>query len=207
MEINKNVSLRDLNTFGLDVNAAYLTAVKNEQDLKPVLTDKFRDSMPTMILGGGSNILFSEDYQGLVIKNDIHGREVIRQDDQHVWVRLGAGENWHQVVLWAIENGWAGIENLSLIPGTVGAAPMQNIGAYGVELSSVFEHLEAIELSTAKSRKFEISDCDFGYRYSVFKGPLKDQFVITRVTLKLNKKPVFNISYGAVAQTLEKNGS
>jgi UDP-N-acetylmuramate dehydrogenase len=121
-------------------------------------------------------------------------------------VRLGAGENWHQCVLWAIQNDWAGIENLSLIPGTVGAAPMQNIGAYGVELCSVFESLEGTEISTGKTRVFKTPECDFGYRYSVFKGPLRDRYIITRVVLKLRKTPVFNVSYGAVSQTLEEMG-
>jgi len=162
--------------------------------------------VPLLILGGGSNILFSGDFQGLVIKNNIYGREILKQDSDYVWLRLGAGENWHQCVLWAIDHHWGGIENLSLIPGTVGAAPMQNIGAYGVELCSVFESLEAIEINSGKTREFDTSECDFGYRYSVFKGPLKDRYIITRVVLRLRKAPIFNVSYGAVSQTLEEMG-
>ena len=203
MTVKEHVSLREYNTFGLDASARFLVTVLSESDITEILQENIQ---PMMILGGGSNILFADDYPGLVIENKILGREILDEDTTSVRVRLGAGENWHQVVLWAIENGWGGIENLSLIPGTVGAAPMQNIGAYGVELSSVFSSLEAINLTTGESRVFEASDCDFGYRYSVFKGPAKGQYLITRVTLKLQKDPVFNTSYGAVANTLKEMG-
>jgi UDP-N-acetylmuramate dehydrogenase len=202
MIVKENVSLRKYNTFGIDIRARYLAAVQQESEISGLL----HQHQPLLILGGGSNILFSGDFPGLVIKNDIRGREIIRQDQEYAWVRLGAGENWHQCVLWAIQNDWAGIENLSLIPGTVGAAPMQNIGAYGVELCSVFESLEGTEISTGKTRVFKTPECDFGYRYSVFKGPLRDRYIITRVVLKLPKNPVFNVSYGAVSQTLEEMG-
>ena len=204
MLVQQNVSLTQFNTFGLEVTAKQFATVNQESDITNLLGGSDITNRSLLILGGGSNILFSGDFEGLVLKNSIMGREIVKEDQEYVWVRLGAGENWHQVVLWAIDHGWGGIENLSLIPGTVGAAPMQNIGAYGVELCSVFENLEAIELSTGHFKKFDAKDCDFDYRYSVFKGPLKGQFIITRVVLKLLKNPVHNISYGAVAQTLEE---
>ena len=201
MEVLENVSLKSLNTFGLAANTRYFAVVEKEADLLDIL-----DSPPTpmLVLGGGSNVLFSKDYQGLVLKNNLFGKEFIKQDSDYVWLRIGGGENWHDLVLWAIEQGWAGIENLSLIPGTVGAAPMQNIGAYGVELSSVFHSLEAIELATGKTKTFNQSDCRFGYRYSIFKGPLKGKYFISRVVLRLRKRPIFNTSYGAIAQTLKE---
>ena len=206
MEIQHNVSLKRHNTFGIDVTAKALVEIGQESDIFPLLEGPGFSSHSLLILGGGSNVLFSGDFDGLVVKNNILGREILKQDDDHVWVRLGAGENWHQVVLWAIENEWGGIENLSLIPGTVGAAPMQNIGAYGVELSSVFEYLEAVDLRNGQSARFNAENCEFGYRYSVFKGPLKGKYIITRVVLKLQKHPTFHVSYGAISQTLEELG-
>jgi len=205
MLIKENVSLKEFNTFGIEASARFMGELTDEGDLEKILK-QFNLPLRLLILGGGSNVLFSGDFEGLVIKNNIFGRELLREDQEYVWVRLGAGENWHQVVLWAIHHGWGGIENLSLIPGTVGAAPMQNIGAYGVELCTVFERLEAIDLDTLKTESFETNDCQFGYRYSVFKGPLKNRYMITRVVLRLHKNPVFNTSYGAVAQTLDSQG-
>lgn len=206
MVINENVSLREFNTFGIDVSARYLVAIDHERDLLKALVNAKDRALPLLVLGGGSNILFAQDYPGLILKNEILGKEVLKEDQDYVWVRVGAGENWHQVVLWAIDHGWGGIENLSLIPGTTGAAPMQNIGAYGVEICTIFSHLEAIRLDNGKVRKFEITECAFSYRYSAFKGPLKDQYMITRVVLRLRKRPTFNISYGAISQTLEDMG-
>ena len=206
MILEKNVSLKEYNTFDIAASARYLITIDHEKRIPEALEQGKQNALSMFILGGGSNILFSQDYDGLVIKNEILGKEIISEDPDHVWVKLGAGEVWHQVVVWAIERGWGGIENLSLIPGTVGAAPMQNIGAYGVEICEVFSHLEAIELTTGKSHTFGPTDCQFDYRYSVFKGSLKNQFIITRVVLKLNKNPHFNISYGAISQTLEEMG-
>jgi UDP-N-acetylmuramate dehydrogenase len=159
-----------------------------------------------LILGGGSNILFTKDYDGMVLKNEISGIKVLHEEPAYVYVKVGAGENWHSFVLHCIDLHWAGVENLSLIPGNVGAAPMQNIGAYGVELSSVFLSLEAFHLKEKKIVTFTAADCGFGYRESVFKNKLKDQFVILSVTFKLKKQPVFHTSYGAIEQELEKMG-
>ncbi len=158
------------------------------------------------ILGGGSNILLTRDIEALVIKIDIKGKELVREDEDHVWVKVGAGETWHEFVRYAISKNWAGIENLSLIPGTVGASPMQNIGAYGVEIKEVFDSLEAVDRKTGETVTFDHQKCQFGYRESIFKNEAKDQYIITHVTYKLNKKPTFNISYGAISQTLKAMG-
>ena len=157
-----------------------------------------------MVLGGGSNVLFTRNWLGLVAHMCIHGVEVVSESEDLVQVSVGAGENWHQLVQWAVENGYGGIENLSLIPGTVGAAPMQNIGAYGVELKDVFHSLEAMDLKTGKVVRFFKEDCSFGYRYSIFKGEQKGKFVITRVNLTLSKQPEVNTTYGAILQTLQE---
>lgn len=157
-----------------------------------------------MILGGGSNVLFTRGFSGIVAKNEIRGISTPKETQEDVLVSVGSGESWHQFVLWCVEKGYGGIENLSLIPGTVGAAPMQNIGAYGVELKEVFHSLEAYEIRSGKTVTFFKEDCHFDYRYSIFKGELKDQFVITKVTFLLSKNPVFNTSYGAIEETLRE---
>jgi len=202
MKIKENVSLKPYNTFGIEAGAARFAEVHSEVALIELLDAH----TPELILGGGSNILFHGDVQGLVIKNNILGKQVIDENDETVQVRFGAGENWHECVLWAIENGYGGIENLSLIPGTVGAAPMQNIGAYGVELKDVFVELEAVHLREKTQQTFNHAACKFAYRESVFKKELKGQFFITAVTLQLTKKNhKLNTSYGAIQTTLEKN--
>lgn len=203
MIIQKNTSLKPYNTFGLDVNAGFLVTIDSVDDLDEVYqTGRFR-SQKKMILGGGSNVLFTRGFTGVVAKNEMKGIELVKERDDNVFVSVGAGESWHQFVLWCIEKGYGGVENLSLIPGTVGAAPMQNIGAYGVELKDVFYSLEAYEIKTGKVISFFKEDCKFGYRQSVFKKGLKDQFVITKVTFILNKKPTFNLSYGNLKDTID----
>ena len=162
--------------------------------------------MPPLILGGGSNILFKDDVSSLVLKNEIPGLYVVKEDADHVYVRAGAGENWHGFVKFCLQHNWAGVENLSLIPGCVGASPMQNIGAYGVEIKAVFEELEAWHLQEKEIHVFRAADCAFGYRESVFKGKYRNQYVILNVTYRLNKKPHFNTSYGAIEQELERMG-
>jgi UDP-N-acetylmuramate dehydrogenase len=157
-------------------------------------------------LGGGSNLLLMDDFEGMVLKIDIKGIEKIEEDADSVYIKAGAGENWHSFVMHCIENGWAGVENLALIPGCVGATPMQNIGAYGVEIKSVFHELTAWHIEEKCNYTFTLKDCAFGYRDSVFKHKYKDQFVILNVTYRLNKKPVFNISYGAIEQELQRMG-
>jgi len=162
--------------------------------------------MKTLILGGGSNILFTKNFDGIVLKNEIKGIEKVKEDDESVYIKAGAGENWHSFVLYCIKNNWAGIENLSLIPGNVGASPMQNIGAYGVEIREVFHELKAFHLHEKTNYSFALKDCEFGYRESIFKRRYKNEFVILNVTYRLNKTPAFNTSYGAIEQELEKMG-
>ncbi len=204
MNLQENFSLKSFNTFGIDAWCAQFCEIKDLDTLHEVIQSPELKETPMLILGGGSNILFTKNFDGLVIKNSLLGIQKLREDDEHVWVKAGAGEVWHELVLFCIENNLAGIENLSLIPGLVGAAPMQNIGAYGVELESVFESLEAINIHTGEESFFRKNFCEFGYRESVFKEKLKNKFIITSVTLRLNKKPVFNTSYGAIRETLEK---
>lgn len=201
--IRENVSLKPYNTFGIKANGRYFTKIHSEQNLRALLTDFALPVSKILVIGGGSNVLLLHNFDGLVIHNQISGIQQIREDDQHVWVQVGAGENWHQFVMYCIRHNLAGIENLSLIPGDVGAAPMQNIGAYGVEIKQVFEELTAIELQTGKQIKFNYSDCQFGYRNSIFKNKYKNQFIITTVTFRLNKHPTYEISYGAIKKTLE----
>lgn len=206
MTIQENHSLKDYNTFGLDVQARYFAEITSIEDIQELIGNADYNTLPWLILGGGSNVLFTQDFGGLVVKNSLRGIEVVLEDDQHVWLKASAGEVWHQLVMHTVERGWGGIENLSLIPGLVGAAPMQNIGAYGVELEQVFESLEAVNLKTGELRSFSKEECRFGYRESVFKKELKGQYLIASITIKLNKKPVFNTSYGAIQQTLEEKG-
>ncbi len=200
--MQENVSLQSYNTFGIKAHAKRFKAITNVTQLKQTL----KQEEPALILGGGSNILLSNDVQGLVMKNEIMGIEIIEENEQEAIVRFGAGENWHKSVLWALKQGLGGIENLSLIPGTLGAAPIQNIGAYGVELQQVFVELEAVYLKSGRRKIFRKEDCQFGYRESVFKKRLKGKVFITSVTLRLTKLHKLNLSYGAIGTTLETMG-
>ena len=203
MNIIENYPLLKLNTFGVDVKAKYFTSINTINELIEVTkTNVFKD-LELLILGGGSNILFTKDFDGLVILNNIKGKEIIDQNQQSIFLKIGAGENWHQLVMYCVDNGWGGIENLSLIPGNTGTAPMQNIGAYGVEIKETFIELEALEISSGKIVKFNNSDCEFGYRESVFKNKMKNQYIILNITLELKKNPVLNINYGDVKAILE----
>lgn len=211
MQIQENFSLKPLNTFGIDAKARFFSAFSSVEQLTELTAIDYRLStsdsrLSTLFLGGGSNILFSKDFDGLVLKNEINGIEKIKEDEEHVYIEAGAGVNWHQFVLRCIEKNWAGVENLSLIPGCVGASPMQNIGAYGAEMQEVFHELKAFNLKERTNYNFGLKDCEFGYRDSVFKRKYKDQFVILTVTFRLDKKPKFNTSYGAVEQELERMG-
>lgn len=209
MQIQENISLRQYNTFGIDVKARHFARFNSTDELEELLTSDpitIGSRLPVLILGGGSNILFTKDYNGFVLKNEIKGVTELHEDNEYVYVKAGAGENWHQFVLYCISRNWAGTENLSLIPGNVGASPMQNIGAYGVEIDDVFWDLEAYHIHDRKIVTFTKSDCGFGYRDSVFKRKFRDQFVILSVTYQLRKKPRFNTSYGAIQQELERMG-
>ena len=200
----KNVSLQPFNTFNLDVNARKFLAFSSVEMLRGALAQV--NNTPLLILGGGSNVLFTQDYDGIVLKNELKGINIVKENDRQVLVEVQAGENWHQFVLYCIQNNWGGVENLSLIPGTVGAAPMQNIGAYGVEIASVFASLKALEIASGSLKVFDKKTCVFGYRESIFKKDLKGKYVITSVTFRLNKVPRFDISYGAIRDTLKEMG-
>ena len=198
----KNVQLQPFNTFGLEAKATNFVAFQTVDELKESLIQ--RADHPLLVLGGGSNVLLTQDFDGLVLKNELKGIKIVREDANHVWVEVQAGENWHEFVMTAIANDWAGIENMSLIPGTMGAAPMQNIGAYGVEIKQVFDRLTALEIETGELHQFTNSACQFGYRESIFKKEAKGKFIVTSVVLRLNKTPEFNVSYGSIKDTLEE---
>ncbi len=201
--LQENVSLQAFNTFGIDVKARWFIEIDSVVKATEFLVDNLNAGQKVWILGGGSNLLLKNDLEGLVLRNTIKGKEVVRETEEHVYLKVGAGENWHELVLYCLENNWGGIENLSLIPGNVGAAPIQNIGAYGVELKDVFVELDTLSLATGNPRRFKAADCQFGYRDSYFKRAGKGKFLITSVTLRLSKAPhQLNTSYGAIESEL-----
>lgn len=206
LTIQDNFSLRNYNTFGIDATARLAVEVHSISELQTLLKRHDFLHMPKLILGGGSNILFTKDFDGLVILMRIDGISVSQLSASEFLVKAGAGVNWHEFVMFCVENNYAGLENLSLIPGTVGAAPMQNIGAYGVEIEQVFESLTAVHVETGEIRTFTHADCQFGYRESVFKHTVKGQYIITDVTFRLSSQPDFHISYGAIQDTLADMG-
>lgn len=204
MLISENVLLRPYNTFGIAAQARYFAAFTTVDELKELLV-RFKDQ-PGMILGGGSNVLFTKDFDGVILKNELKGITVVKEDADFIYVKAGAGESWHGFVMENIKHDRAGLENLSLIPGNVGASPMQNIGAYGVEIKDTFYSLEALHLQEGTVVTFNNEDCAFGYRESVFKHKYKGQFAILSVTYKLRKRPSFNTSYGAIEEELKQMG-
>jgi UDP-N-acetylmuramate dehydrogenase len=206
MQVQENILLRPYNTFGINVLARQFVNIRTVGELQDVLSLPTKPKAKKLILGGGSNILFTKDFDGLVIKNEIKGIEELHEDTEYIYIKAGAGENWHEFVQHCISHNRAGVENLSLIPGNVGASPMQNIGAYGVELQDVFWSLEAFHLKEKYVQTFTLSDCGFGYRDSVFKKKYKDQFVILNVTFRLHKHPILHTSYGAIQQELGRMG-
>lgn len=203
MKILHNYSLKKLNTFGLDIAAKAYCEVSSAQDVLDLVRANGNLKENKFVLGGGSNILFTHDLEALCIRNVIRGIETVKENADAAWIKSGGGEVWHELVMHCVDRNLGGIENLSLIPGSVGAAPIQNIGAYGVELKSCFHELEALDLSTGEVKIFSAEDCRFGYRDSVFKHEFKNRLIITSVTLKLLKHPVFNTSYGAIEQELK----
>ncbi len=206
MTIINDYFLKKVHTFHIPVYAKQFATFASSDELDEILNYTNDSTLPKLVLGCGSNILFTKNFDGLILKNEINGIEIINEDDNHIYVRVGAGENWHRFVIYCIAHGFAGVENLSLIPGSTGASPMQNIGAYGVELKDVFHELEAYQLEDKQTHKFRNYDCGFGYRESVFKTRLRNQYVILSVTFRLNKKPHYNISYGAIELELEQMG-
>ena len=190
----------------MNSEAKLFASFSHEEQLKELLNDSTFSNIPKLILGGGSNILFTKNVDGLVLKNELKGISLLKEDLDFYYVRAAAGEVWHDLVLHCIQNNYSGLENLSLIPGNVGASPMQNIGAYGVEIKDSFQELQAIHIQEKYTRTFSKEECRFGYRESVFKRELKDQYIITSVTYRLQKKPFYKISYGAIERQLEHMG-
>lgn len=206
MTIQQNISLKPYNTFGLDATAKFFVEIQSVEELVEMLQNPDFLSTEKLFLGGGSNMLLTKDFDGLVIKINIKGIHKNFEDNTHIHIQAGAGEVWHELVMYCVDNQYAGMENLSLIPGTVGAAPMQNIGAYGVEIKDIFEELQALNLETLAIETFKLADCYFGYRESVFKHEFKGKYVITSVTFKLTKEPIFKVGYGDIQKTLEEMG-
>ncbi|MFN4007069.1 MAG: UDP-N-acetylmuramate dehydrogenase [Chitinophagaceae bacterium] len=204
MKFIQQQPLQQLNTFGIATTAANYVKVTSLSDVQTIVTDRYWLSQGIKVIGGGSNILLTQPLDGLLVHNQLKGISVVAEDEQFVYLKAAAGEQWHDVVMYAVANNWGGIENLSLIPGCVGASPMQNIGAYGVEIKDVFHSLEAIAIGSGELVTFSEQDCQFGYRESVFKRALKGQYVIVSVTYQLRKQPIFNTSYGAIEQELAK---
>lgn len=204
MEIQTNFSLKNHNTFGIEANARQFVAVHNEAELRMILEQN--KSEKKFILGGGSNMLLTKDIDALVIHVDLKGKKVIKEDDDFVWVESQAGENWHEFVLWSIDQNLGGLENMSLIPGNVGTTPVQNIGAYGAEIKDTFVSCEAMAIENQEMRTFTKAECHFGYRESIFKNEAKNQYIITSVVFKLTKRNhKINISYGDISGELSKN--
>ncbi len=205
--IEENRKLLSFNTFGIDVRAKFYVQVESVEQLKELIQSDIYKKEKILILGGGSNILFTHDFEGLVVKMFIKGIEKVDETDTHIRIKSGAGLSWHELVMYCVDHNWGGIENLSLIPGTVGAAPMQNIGAYGVEIKNVIDQVECIDAITGEMRYFNNEECCFGYRESVFKQELKEKYFISSVTLSVTKKNHhMNTSYGAIQETLSQRG-
>lgn len=204
--IRENYSLKKLNTFGIEASARYFAECSDINQMQEILSERAFLNTQKLILGGGSNLLFTKNFDGLVIKNNLKGIELIKEDSNFYYVKAGAGEVWNQFVMHCVANNYAGLENLSLIPGNVGASPMQNIGAYGAEIKDHFFELEALHIADKKMQRFNNADCKFGYRESIFKRDLKNQFIITSVTFKLLKNPELNTRYGAIEKEMEAMG-
>ena len=204
MEIQTNFSLKNYNTFGIGAKAKQFVAVHNTNELRTILQQNKLEKK--FVLGGGSNMLLTQDIDALVIHVDLKGKKIIKEDDDFVWVESQAGENWHEFVLWTIDQNYGGLENMSLIPGNVGTTPVQNIGAYGIEIKDTFESCDAMTIENQEMRTFSKSDCHFGYRESIFKNEAKDQYIITSVVFKLTKRNhKINTSYGDITAELFKN--
>ena len=203
MEIQQNTSLKTYNTFGIEAKAKYFCEINSVLELSQAL--QLTDYPKKFFISGGSNMLITQDIDALVLHINIKGIEIISEDEDQVHLKVSAGENWHQLILWTLEQNYGGLENMSLIPGNTGTAPIQNIGAYGVELKDSFESCEAMHITTQKPRTFSNEECQFGYRDSYFKNKGKGQYVITSVNFRLTKKNhVLNTSYGAIETELEK---
>jgi len=196
MKTYENTSVQTYNSFHIAAQADRITIFESKEEAQNYFQESSNSDILKFVIGGGSNLLFTSNFKGELLKMENKGIHIIDERNAYVWVKVAAGENWDDVVSWAVEKGYGGIENLSLIPGTMGAAPVQNIGAYGVEFKDVFNSLEAIDIKTGELRNFYFLELDFDYRYSIFKGELKDRFIITSVVIKLNKYPKLQLDYG-----------
>jgi UDP-N-acetylmuramate dehydrogenase len=206
MRLQTGTSLCGFNTFGIDVAAKLFAEVRDLDDCRALVRDPAFHAERRLILGGGSNVLFRRDFDGLVVHVALRGLDVVREDAAHVWLRAAAGEVWHDVVRWSVERGLGGIENLALIPGLVGAAPIQNIGAYGTEMCDSCEEVATLHLGTGEPGRFPAADCEFGYRDSVFKQREKDRHLVTAVVFRLQKAPSLRLDYGDLRRTLHDMG-
>ena len=205
IQIEKNYDLTLLNTFHVKARAKFFTVIKSEQDLKELFKTKEFKENKKMFLGGGSNILFTKDFDGIIISNKLKGIEILEENDKTVLIKAMSGEIWHDLVLFAVERGYWGIENLSLVPGTVGASPVQNIGAYGAELKDTLENVEVFDLVTEEKRSLLKDECKLSYRDSIFKKEAKGKYFIGAIVLKLSKVPNLNTTYRVLKDYLEKN--
>jgi UDP-N-acetylmuramate dehydrogenase len=203
MLFRENISLKTYNTFGIDVNTRFFAEILTEEDVTDMAVTLRDVHLPLLILGGGSNVLFTKDFTGTVLKISRKGISVIKEDEDSVWVKVCAGEHWDDLVLFCVERGWGGLENLSAIPGNAGTSPVQNIGAYGVEMKDTFCELDAFDLESNEKRIFSNPECEFGYRDSIFKSKFIKRFIILNVTFRLSKKPVLHLDYGNIREELE----
>lgn len=206
MEVRENYSLKNYNTFGIDVKCRYFVESDTESEFLEFVSSYELKPEEIMVLGEGSNFLFTDDFDGTVFYPTMKGMEIVEENDEHVWVKVGAGEVWDDFVAWAVEQGYGGVENLSLIPGHVGAAPVQNVGAYGMEAGDTIERVEAIQIEKARKETISAADCRFAYRDSIFKGEWKNRYIVTYVVFRLTKVPEFRLNYGSVREELQKLG-
>ncbi len=206
MELHTDFSLKSFNSFKIDVKTRYYASPDSIEEIQQILLEHRLKVDRTIVLGGGSNILFTRDFDGMVIHPKLYGKNVVEKIDNQVIVKANAGENWDDFVKWTVENNYGGLENLSLIPGTVGACPVQNIGAYGVEVGDLIEKVEAIEMSSGKICEFSNGKCSFGYRNSIFKAELKDKYLITSVSFRLSTQAEFITHYGQIINEINKLG-
>jgi UDP-N-acetylmuramate dehydrogenase len=206
LRVLENQSLKGFNTFAIDASARYFVPVRNDAELRAALMCKEFAGLPRLILGGGSNLLLTQDFPGVVIHIELQGRSIVGRDGAATYVQVAAGENWHEFVLWTLDQGLAGLENLSLIPGTAGGSPIQNIGAYGVELEEVFHELTAIDVADGSEQRFDRAACRFAYRDSIFKHQGRDCFAITQVVLRLPHDWSLRLEYGELRAELAQLG-